>query len=412
MTEMKLVERHIINKNNILYKECDNICFHTKNLYNKCLYLIRQSYINDNINIMYNLHSLTKDIEEYKQLPAKVSSAVILSVQKNFKSFFKSNADYYKNKYKYKSKPKLPKYLNKDGRFFASYTNQAISKKVFKKTGKIKLSLSNIEINTKIKDFSIINCVRIIPKLDYYIIEIVYSVKENKLKRDNKRYISIDIGVNNLATITSNVFQPVIISGKPLKSINQFYNKKLSYYKSILYKRNNNKHSKKTRKLNLKRNNKIDNYLHKSSKEIINIANNNNINTIIIGYNKNWKQDINIGSKNNQNFVNIPHSRFIEILKYKCEIEGIIFLLQEESYTSKSSFLDLDEIPIYNTKNNIYNFSGKRINRGLYKSKMNKIINADVNGSYNILRKAIPNVFSNGIEDVGVHPIVIKTINY
>ena len=158
---------------------------------------------------------------------------------------------------------------------------------------------------------------------------------------------------------------------------------------------------------NLKRKNKVDNYLHKASKQIVSLAKQNNINTIVIGKNDNWKQDCNMSKKNNQNFVNIPHSRFIEMISYKCEIEGINIKLQEESYTSKASFLDLDGIPIYGNNNSKIIFSGYRKSRGLYVSKIKGIINADVNGSYNIIRKAIPNVFSDGIEGIGVYPTVL-----
>jgi len=411
---LQLVEQHIIKSNNPFFKECDNICFKSKNLYNSCLYNIRQEYINNKINIINNLYHIMKNTDEYKSLPRKVSSSVLLMVQKNFKSFFNSLKEYNKNLNKFKNRPHLPKYLDKiDGRYMVSYTNQAISKKIFKKVNKIKLSQSNIEFKTKINDFNIIDCIRIVPKIGYYVIEIVYTIKEKGLLNDNNQYLSIDIGLNNLATLTSNKinFDPIIINGKPLKNINQYYNKKRSDLQSILKIRNNKNNSNKLNLLTLKRKNKIDNYLHKASKNIINICNENNINTIIIGKNDNWKQDINIGKTNNQNFVNIPHSRFIEIIKYKCEISGIKFITIEESYTSKASFLDLDKIPNYSKNNKTnYNFNGKRISRGLYKTNKGIIINADVNGSYNILRKAIPKVFSNGVEGVRVHPKIIKIL--
>jgi putative transposase len=409
---MQLVEKHIITSNSPFYKECDDMSFLTKNLYNSCLYQIRQAYIKDKTNLLYNLHHIMKDTEQYKAVPAKVASTVLLMVQKNFKSFFKSNADFYKNPSKYKGKPRLPKYLDpNNGRFVVSYTNQAISKKIFKKLNKIKLSQTNIEFYSKITDFNLINCVRIIPNLGYFTIEVVYTIPDTIKLEDNNRYISLDLGVNNLATITSNIndIKPIIINGKPLKSINQYYNKERARITSILEKRNKKKTSKKLNKITFKRKNKIGNYLHKSSKEIVNLCIKNNINTVIIGKNDNWKQDINIGSKNNQNFVNIPHSRFIEMISYKCEMSGINIILQEESYTSKASFLNLDKIPIFSkTKSNKHEFSGYREHRGMYKLRGDyRRINADVNGSYNILRKAIPNAFSNGIEGIGVYPIVI-----
>lgn len=407
---MQLVEKHIINRNNEFFNECDSLAFKTKNLYNSCLYVVRQAYIKDKTNLLYELHNLMKNTEDYKTLPAKVASTVLLMVQHNFKSFFKANAEYYSNPSKFKGRPRLPKYLDKEkGRFVVSYTNQAISKKIFKTSNKIKLSQSIIEFKTKITDFKQINCIRIIPRLDYYVIEVIYTIPDTEIKQNNNRYMSIDLGVNNLATLTSNVkgINPIIINGKPLKSINQFYNKRLSHYQSVLENRNHSKTSKRTRKLTNKRTNKIDNYLHKASKEIVSLASTNNLNTIIIGKNDGWKQETNMAKSANQTFVNIPHSRFIQMIQYKCEIEGINVILQEESYTSKASFLNLDFIPVYGVSDN-HEFSGYRKSRGLYKIKdKSTLINADVNGSYNIMRKAIPNLFEDGIEGVGVHPIVI-----
>ena len=293
------------------------------------------------------------------------------------------------------------------GSLISNFTNS------FAVSGKIRLSQTEIEFPTKIKEFKNLDCVRIIPKISHYVIEVVYTIDVKDALKDNERYLSIDIGVNNLATLVSNVKEvtPIIINGKPLKSMNQFYNKKLAHYTSLLEKRNNKKTSKRTNKLSLKRKNKIDNYLHKTSKQIITHCVENNLNTLIIGKNDNWKQNSNMTKTNNQNFVNIPHSRFIEMLSYKCEIEGIRVIEQEESYTSKASFLNLDFIPKYKkgdlTK---HNFSGYRKSRGMYKIKDGKCINADVNGSYNILRKAFPNAFGNGIEGIGVYPKVIATL--
>jgi putative transposase len=283
---------------------------------------------------------------------------------------------------------------------------------LFAKSGIIRLSKTNIEFKTKIVDFNLIDCVRISPKIGYYVIEVVYTIPDVAPLDDDKRYMGIDLGINNLATLTSNAkdFEPIIINGKPLKSRNQFYNKKLAKKTSVLEKRNKKKTSRSTRKLTLKRKNKIDNYMHKASKKIVEICINNNINTIAIGKNEQWKQDVNMAAKNNQNFVNIPHSRFIEMISYKCEKVGINVKLQEESYTSKASFLNLDEIPKYKKDNSEkYTFSGYRKHRGLYKIKKEKTtINADINGSLNIIRKAFPIAFCNGIQDIGVCPTVIK----
>ena len=409
---MNLVERHIIDVKHSLYSECDTLCFKSKNIYNLSIYKIRQEFINNkSYNILNNLFHEMKYEDCYKELPSKVARATTILVEKNFKAFFKSLASYTKNPSKFLGNPNLPKYLDKeDGRFITTYNYQAISKKVFKKTNKIKLSGVDIEFYTKITNFDSIDCVRIVPRNNQYIIEVCYSIEDIKPLKDNNRYASIDIGLNNLASVTSNVIglQPFLVKGTPLKSINQYYNKKLSEYKSKLEKINKKKSSKKIKKLTNKRTNKIDDYLHKSATKIVKELIKNNISKLVIGKNDNWKQDINLSSKNNQNFVSIPHSRFIEMLLYKCEKSGIVTILTEESYTSKASFLNQDLIPKYGDKHEEeYIFSGYRQSRGLYHSKEGKLINADINGSLNILRKAIPNAFADGIEGVVVSPFIL-----
>ena len=421
---MQFVEKHIINKNHKLYLECDQLCFKSKNLYNYANYLVHQEFINTtkekelgnrtfanylNYNAINRILIDTKQFDMY-ELPIKVSNQTLMILDKNWKSFFKSIKDYSKNKSKYKAKPNLPKYLDKiKGRFICVYEKGAISKKRLKH-GIVALSKTNIEISSRKEN---VNMVRIVPRLGYYIIEVVYTVPDVQLLFNNNQYLSLDLGVSNLATLTSNCinFKPIIINGKPLKSMNQYYNKKYAERKSKLELVNKKKSSKYLNKLNLKRINKVDNYLHKASKEIVKLAKNNNLNTIIIGKNDNWKQDVNMSKKSNQNFVNIPHSRFINMITYKCEREGINIKLQEESYTSKASFLNLDNIPTYGD-NQLKHFSGYRKSRGMYKIRGKKeYINADVNGSYNILRKAIPKVFANGIEGLSVNPTIIKIVN-
>jgi putative transposase len=409
---MQLVEKHMINKNHIHFNECDNLCFLSKNLYNKANFLVRQEFIKSSkekedglreyaIYLSYQdiRRILIKDIN-YTSLPRKVSNQTLMLLDKNWKSFFKTIKDYSKNKNKYNGKPKLPNYKNKvDGRFITTYEEGAISKKDLKK-GLLGLSGTNIKIPTR--KTNIKQC-RIIPKNDYYVIEIIYSVSEKEILCDNNRYCGVDLGLNNLAALSFNdkIVKPIIINGKPLKSINQYYNKEKSRLQSILEKRNKNKQSKRINKLINKRNNKINDYLHKSSRYIINHLVSNNVNTLIIGNNKEWKQEINIGKANNQNFVNIPHSTFIQMLEYKAKLVGINIIIREESYTSKCSFLDKEDVK----KHDVY--LGRRIKRGLFKSSNGRLINADLNGSYNIMRKAIPNVFADGIEGVSVHPTVI-----
>ena len=406
---MKLVEKHIINTNSEFYLECDRVCFLSKNLYNYANYIVRQKFIKSSKDkelgivehtnylnyYIINKILISENQTDYISLPRKVSNQTLMLLDKNWKSFFSSIKEYKKNKNKFLGRPKLPKYLNKNDKFITIYELGSISSKEIK-NNIVKLSGTSIKIKTR--QTNIKQC-RIIPRGNHFVIEIIYEKEEKKLLNNNGRYCSIDLGLNNLATVGSNVIKPIIINGRPLKSINQFYNKKKSYYQSKL---GNKKSSKRINKLTSKRNRKIEDYLHKSSRYIINHLVSNDIRTLVIGNNKEWKQEINIGSKNNQNFVSIPHYKFISMLRYKCQLEGITIIINEESYTSKCSFLDGEYVGKHD------NYCGKRIKRGLFKSAEGVLINADLNGSLNILVKAVPEIEFKGIEVIAVSPIVVS----
>ena len=402
---MILVEKHIIKNTHPFYNECDELCFLSKNLYNQGLYNIRQHYFDSKKYLTYesNYH-VTKTQDSYRQLPAKVSCQTLRLVDQNFKSFFnliKMNDS---------RKVRIPQYLHKTkGRYIVKYPKQALSKRTFDKKGHLKLSKSNLIIKTQVTDWNSIKEVRIIPRVisKQYVIEVVYE-KQEKINNGNI-IASIDPGLNNLSTVTFNKeYNPIIINGRPLKSINQYYNKKRARLQGELEVKQKRKTSNRLTKLTNKRNNKVSDYLHKASRVLVNQLVSHNVKTLIIGKNVNQKQDINIGKKNNQNFVNVPLFRYLDMIKYKAMLEGIEVIFQEESYTSKSSFLSLDDIPVYGEPHNV-KFSGYRSSRGLYKDKsLNRYINADVNGSYNIMRKAIPNVFTDGIEGIGVCPVKLN----
>ena len=391
---MYLTEKHIIKRTHPFYNECDRLCFQSKNIYNQGLYNVRQHYFNTKTYLnYYGNYDLTKTQECYDYLPKKVFTQTLRHVDMVFKSFFAL----LKNK---SVKNKIPKYLdNVNGRYVAIFTKQAISLKEFKKTGKLRLSQTGIYIPTKLTDFSSLKEVRIVPRMHHYVIEVVYQVKENT-HCDNGKCAAIDLGLNNLATVAFNEgSKPLIVNGRPLKSINQYYNKKKAQYQSRL--KGNKRTSKRICTLTNKRNNKVTDYLHKVSRLLVNQLVSKNIGTLVIGKNSNMKQDINIGKVNNQNFVQLPIMRFADLMKYKCELEGIKVLFNEESYTSKCSFLDGEPICKHDK------YMGKRVKRGLFVSRNGIKINADVNGAYNIMIKAIPNAFANGIEGVGVHPMVL-----
>ena len=391
---MYLTEKHIIKRNHSFFNECDRICFLSKNIYNQGLYNVRQHYFNTKTYLnYYGNYNLTKTQECYDYLPKKVFCQTLKHVDIAFKSFFAL----LKNK---SVKNKIPKYLDKiDGRYIAIFPKQAIGLMDFKKTNKLHLSQTNIYINTKLTDFNKLKEVRIVPRMHNYVIEVVYQVKE-KTRYDNGKYAAIDLGLNNLATVAFNdVSKPLIVNGRPLKSINQYYNKEKAHYQRKF--QGNKRTSKRICTLTNKRNNKVTDYLHKASRLLVNQLVSQGITTLVIGKNKNMKQDINIGRVNNQNFVQLPIMRFADLMKYKCELEGIKVLFNEESYTSKCSFLDGEPICKHDK------YMGKRVKRGLFISMNGIKINADVNGAYNIMIKAIPNAFADGIEGVGVHPMVV-----
>lgn len=397
---MQLVEKHIITKYHPFFTECDRVCYLSKNLYNAALYEIRQAFFKDKNYLNYNsIEKLMQQREDYKALPAKVAQQTLRVLDKNFVSFFNALKTYQTQPEKFLARPKITQYKDKvKGRNIAIYTIQAVSSKKLKK-GIVKLSGTSIELPTKVNSSDICQ-VRIVPNSIYYTIEVVYEVPEVVPWADNGRMASIDIGLNNLAVLTTNKdIKPLIINGKPLKSINQYYNKNRAKLQSYVGDKGK---SKRLEELTHKRNNKVNNYLHNASRFIVNQLVSNHITTLVIGKNDQWKQDINIGKRNNQNFVSIPHAIFIKQLEYKCQLVGITVKLQEESYTSKCSFLDNEPIKKHE------NYQGKRIKRGLFKAADGTLINADQNGSLNILRKAFPNAFADGIQGVVVRPVRVN----
>jgi len=386
------VEQIQINKTHYLWEYCDTICFKAKNLYNYANYIIRQEFINNGKWIRYNaLDKLLKNHETYKELPAQTAQQILKLLDRSWKSFFKAIKDWSKNKSKYLGRPKLPKYKKKDGRSVTIFTNQQCRIK----SGYLTFPKTKLKLKTRVEGS--LREVRIIPKRTVYIIEIVYQKEINTISKQPKRIAGIDLGLDNFVTLINNIgIKPIVVNGRAIKSINQYYNKKKAELMSYVGSRGT---SKRIEKLTLKRNNKVKDYLHKVSRFVVNWCKEHDIDTIVIGYNQNWKQEIELGKVINQNFVNIPYYQFLQMLKYKCEEESINLIVIKESYTSGCSFLDNEEI----CKDN-YN-KRRRIARGLFKSNNGILINADVNGAYNIVKKVFPDAFAEGIEGVGLHPV-------
>ena len=352
--------------------------------------------------------------KDYYALPGQINQQAIKNVVQNWRSYFESLKEYKKKPDKFKARPSIPGYLPKGDRKEVTLSNQ-ICKVVDEKYLKFPKTKLNLNIGKLSKMTGEFQQVRIIPNYDYFILEIVFLKGEKEeIQVKKERCMSIDLGIGNIATLVFNTgIAPILFKGGRIKSINQWYNKLRSYYYAVLRNGKSPKeghfHSKKLMKVNRNRSNQIKNFFHKLSFNIVKIAKEHGIDTIIIGKNVDWKQESKLGKINNQNFVQIPHSMLIELIIYKANSEGIAVIVTEESYTSKASFLDDDDIPTYKPGNETkYVFSGKRISRGMYKSKNKILINADVNGAANILRKVVPKAFANGIAAVCTQPRVVN----
>ena len=338
---MKLVEKHLIKESKAIFAEIDNLAFLSKNLYNCGIYQCRQAFFKNQLVPRFNqLYHLLKNSDDYKALPAKVSQLVIKQVAKTFKSYLAALKAYKEDPSKFLGQPKLPKYKHKEkGRNILTYNYQAVSKKALK-LGKINPSGTSIFVPTKQKN---IDEVRIIPKGGSYVIEVVYEQKEPQCSLSCHTSIAgIDIGINNLACVTSNLssFKPFIVCGKAIKSANRYFNQTKARLQSQLPSGKHN--SQRIRKLTQKRNSKMDYYRPTASRYIVNRLLENKITLLVIGKNDNWKQNLNLGKKTNQSFTAIPHAKFIEQLIYKCQLVGIEVKTVNEAYTSKCSFLDLE----------------------------------------------------------------------
>ncbi len=410
---MQLVEKHVISKTDARFVAVDRAAFASKNLYNAALYEIRQHFIFTGEYLNYKtVDKIMQKHEVYRALPTKVSQQVLRLLDKNWQSFFAARRAYKEDPSKLRGQPKLPGYKDKQlGRNVLVYTIQALSQPALRK-GIIKPSQLGIEVRTRHRT---VDQVRMVPKKSgCYMVEVVYTKAEEQKQQDPSLVAAVDLGVNNLVALTSNKtgFVPRLVNGRSIKSVNQRYNKHAAKLRA---KMSHNHHTSRE----LERTRRIDHYMHSVSRCVIDLLVAEGIGTLVIGKNPGWKQEANMGKKNNQHFVQLPHARFIDMLTYKSHLVGIKVIIQEESYTSKASFLDLDKIPAYGKEGkNKPVFSGRRISRGMYQAKSGRTFNADVNGSYNILRKALPNAFSNGIKDVNktrgtfpasfvVHPVRI-----
>lgn len=378
------------------YNILRELCRTAKNLTNQAIYNIRQHYFQEKQYLRYeaNYHEL-KNSENYKLLNSNMAQQTLKDVDAMFKSFFALIKLAKQGKYNFKH-IKLPKYLPKN-----DYSNLIIGQirlrkdniltipysNTFKKKyeTKIQIKIPQILEGKKIKE------IQIIPKFNarFFEIQYTYEIQEENIQLNINNALAIDLGVNNLCACVTNTGESFIIDGRKLKSVNQFFNKQNAKLQSIKDKQNIKRETKQQYLISRKRKNKVDDYINKTCRYIINYCLVNDIGTLVIGYNQSFQSKANLGRKNNQIFTQLPFGKIREKLEYLCKRYNINYILQEESYTSKASFFDNDELPIYNADNpQTYEFSGKRIKRGLYQTKNNYLFNADCNGALNILRKS------------------------
>ena len=388
-------EIHIIKESNPIYDWILDECLRSRNLYNKTLFIYRQAFTGNHDKIedfkpiirhekfissfeLVKQMAKLKDEDYYAMTKKNSGTQVVCQVDRTMKSWFASLKSYKKEPTKFRGRPRIPSYKKRDELNCLIYTY--VDAKL-QKDGTINLRQDiKLPIHTNLSSFQ---QVRLVPKTGYVQVEIIYNKEINDSKLDKTRAIGIDLGLNNLMAITSNIGNiSNLVNGRPLKSINQYYNKRKAHLMSLLEK-GGLKSSKRLRRLEMKRIMKIKDYLYKTSRRVVKLMEQNKIGTCFIGHNDGWKNKINIGSKNNQNFVYIPYSMLIGMLRYKIEEKGGVLVELNEAYTSKCSFLDDEEVCKHE------NYRGKRIKRGLFLSSKGKALNADINGSLNILKRGI-----------------------
>lgn len=398
---MKLsrTDQQIIKKSSPIWEVIDQHCFYSKNVYNQANYLTRQEFINNGNKLSaYKIQKIMQSMDCYKECGSQAAQKTIQLLDKAWKSYFKTIKDCKKNPSKYLGIPKLPKYLPKDGRqvFILKNIQCSLKDGIFRIAYK---PFKQYTVPTHAQG-KLMQC-RFVPKANYYVMEIVYEIEVPDTVSEHQRICSIDLGTENFVTMVNNIGeQPIVIKGGVIKSTNQFYNKKKAELQSQMKKETGKDWSNRLQNLTDKRYEKIKYLMHCTSRKVVDYCVEHQIDTLIIGLNKTWKQR----NQNKQNFTYIPFDMLIKQIQSKCEECSIKVMTTEESYTSGTSFLD-NEQPVKENYN-----KERRIHRGLFLSNDGKKINADVNGAYQIMKKVIPNVFDNGIEGVGLHPIRLLTV--
>ena len=380
--------KHLSKSEYRILKELSHVA---KNLINQALYEIRQEYFNNKKYLKYaDTYKALKNSENYKILQSNMAQQTLRLVDSQFKSFFGSLKSKNIN-----HKVRIPKYLPKDGHSQLIIQMINIKDNYFQIPYSRMYSKTHDKIYIKIPPYllgKIIKEIKITPinNARFFEISYCYEADENEEENLNKeKALAIDLGVDNFCTCVTSEGQSFILDGRKLKSMNQWFNKENARLQSIKDKQKFGKvPTDRQNRLARKRTNQIRDYLGKTAKYIIRYCLENKIGNLVFGHNNDFQNSSKMSKVSNQNFVNIPYGQLKNKLRYQCELYGINFVEQEESYTSKASFWDKDEIPVWNKEHKEYKFSGKRIHRGLYRTANGKLLNADVNGALNILRKS------------------------
>jgi putative transposase len=377
------------------YRNIRELCHIAKNLANQAIYNVRQNYFNEGKYLNYEKnYVLLKSSDNYKMLNSNIAQQILKEVDGSFKSFFGLLKLAKAGNYSLKD-VKLPHYLPKDGftTLVIGFIRVNGNKLILPYSNNYKKSHTTVEITMPpILTDKHIKEIHIIPKAYARFFEIQYIYETECVQRNlnTNNALALDLGINNLVTAVSSEGKSFIVDGRRLKYINQWFNKRNARLQSIKDKQHiGKKPTNQQKAIARDRNNKVNDYMSKTARIIINYCITNDIGTLVVGYNETFQRNSNIGKTNNQTFVNIPYGKLRDKLQYLCELNGIVFVKQEESYTSKASFFDKDVIPVYNDDNpKDYAFSGKRIHRGMYRTKDGTLLNADINGALNILAKS------------------------
>lgn len=430
--EVFYVERHSVAEGTFGFSDLKSMVLLAAKLRNKAVFFTRQHFFNktgrdfqydmfehiESKYVSYNtLYRYLYDTTDFNffSLPSTVAQDILRNVNNEWSSYKELLAK--KKRGEYDGKINIPGYSDtkNEATYSITFYKSNLSKNSLEK-GIVNIPTTDISIKTTIPAEKI-RTVKVSYQTGQCFVDVVYDAPNGTpAKQDNGNYLAIDLGLNNLLTIISNLsnFRPIIIDGRELKSINWYYNKTISEYTKKKAEENPYFDSDEyTRRLWKDRYNILHDYIHLIAQRVVEIAVVNRINTIVIGHNKRWKDELPFRKNVKQNFAYLPYSLLIDYIKMKASFFGITTVEQEESYTSKASFIDDDFIPVYKEGDKTeYEFSGQRIKRGLYKTKNGILINADVNGAYNILRKYL-NVSSKEIitrESIGLvmAPVRIK----